>query len=251
MGSYLEELPNARKRRLEESDGQTASKGGRGRHFQSKEAIDPCRPLKEFEQYSNPDPLFRLIGEANETESIINGVKLGTLIDSGAQMSSITESMARHLGLEFIDFRTLMEIEGTGGIDVPYIGYTAVNLKLPEIPSFDEDCLFFIYPDSKYGKRVPISLGTIHIDRVLEVATDEELKNIGKSWRRGAVGRKLIAKMAGIELKDTFLDKIEADVKLTKKITIPPRQAMKVVGMAHLPHLTKRLNVTTDEITDF
>ena len=38
------------------------------------------------DRYINPDPLYHLVGPANEIESIIDGVKLGTLVDSGGTM---------------------------------------------------------------------------------------------------------------------------------------------------------------------
>ena len=46
--------------------------------------------LKEL--YHNPDPLVRLIGEANETEIIIENEKVKGLIDPGAQVSSISDT---------------------------------------------------------------------------------------------------------------------------------------------------------------
>ena len=41
--------------------------------------------------YYNPDPLFCLIGEANETEVILNGTILKALVDSGSQISTVSE----------------------------------------------------------------------------------------------------------------------------------------------------------------
>ena len=41
--------------------------------------------------------------------------------------------------------------------------------------------------DSPYCERVPIALGTLHIDMLIKLATQEELEKIGPCWRRGAV----------------------------------------------------------------
>ena len=49
--------------------------------------------LKEFEKFQNPYPLYRLIGEVNEFQVKVEGVNFNTLIDSGAQVSSILEPM--------------------------------------------------------------------------------------------------------------------------------------------------------------
>ena len=39
-----------------------------------------------------------------------------------------------------------------------------------------------IYPDSKYSHKVPIVIGTLHIYQMLELATVEELSNLGPAW---------------------------------------------------------------------
>ena len=51
------------------------------------------------------------------------------LIDLGANISSISKSFAQQLGLLFRQVESLLKIEGSGGIDVLYLGYTEVNLK--------------------------------------------------------------------------------------------------------------------------
>ena len=49
------------------------------------------------ERYYNPDPLFWLIGESNEVDIQIDGNNMTALIDSGAQISAITKSMAKKM----------------------------------------------------------------------------------------------------------------------------------------------------------
>ena len=127
------------------------------------------------ERYYNPDPLYHLIGPANETEVQVEGQSMKALIDSGAQISAISESMVKTLGLPFWQLHTLLHLEGAGGLDVPYLGYTELRLDIPEVKRFGHDCLLMIYPDSKYSHRVPIIIGTLHIDEVLDLATEEEL----------------------------------------------------------------------------
>ena len=96
------------------------------------------------------------------------------LIDSGAQILAILESMVKTLGLPFRQLRTLLHLEGAAGLHAPYLGYTELRLDIPEIKRFDHDCLMMIYPDSKYSHRVPIIIGTLHIDEVLDLATEKE-----------------------------------------------------------------------------
>ena len=48
-----------------------------------------------YDLYHNPDPIARLIGKRNETTVIVDGEKHPGLLDSGAQMSTITISQAK------------------------------------------------------------------------------------------------------------------------------------------------------------
>ena len=105
------------------------------------------------------------------------------LIDSGAQISAISSSMQKALGVTLKGLEVLLEIEGSVGVDIPYLGYTEVNLQISEIKNFNEDVLMLVYPDSKYSQKVPVVLGTLHIDALLEAATEEELKNQTQVWR--------------------------------------------------------------------
>ena len=52
------------------------------------------------ELYHNPDPLYRLIGEPNEASVIVENQKVKGLIDSGAQVSNVSDKFAKELNLE-------------------------------------------------------------------------------------------------------------------------------------------------------
>ena len=48
------------------------------------------------------------------------------------------------------------------------------------------------------------------------------------------------------EGEEPMIQRIDSEVKLTKNIVLPPRQAFKTMGMAKIPVLSKRVNVSTD-----
>ena len=141
------------------------------------------------ERYYNPDPLFRLIGESNETDIQIDGNKMTALIDSGAQISAITKGMAKKMKLKVQKLQKLLRIEGTGGGKVPYKGYVEVLLEVPGVKNLREYILMLVIEDSEYGERVLIQIGTLHIDMILEKATADEIDNLGKAFERGRVAR--------------------------------------------------------------
>ena len=110
------------------------------------------------------------------------------LIDSAAQILAILESMVKMLGLPCKQLCTLLHLEGSAGLFVAYLGYIELRFDIPEIKKFDHDCLMMIYPDSKYSHKVPIIIGTLHIDEVLDLATEQELGSLSRGWKRGVVG---------------------------------------------------------------
>ena len=77
--------------------------------------------------YHNPDPLYHLIGEPNETSVIVENQTVKGLIDSGAQISSISDKFAKELSLEVKKLETLLDLEPTGGGQVPNDGYGEVR----------------------------------------------------------------------------------------------------------------------------
>ena len=80
---------------------------------------------QEGQRYHNPDPLLRLIGLANEATIIIEGQWFSALVDSGAQLSMMSESLLQALKLPICKLNTLIEAEvsGGGGGVTPYTGY--------------------------------------------------------------------------------------------------------------------------------
>ena len=91
-----------------------------------------------------------------------------------------------------------MQIEGSGGVEVPYLGYVETHLKIPEIKAFDQDVLLLIIPNSAHTQCTPITLGTLHVDMAIRLATEKELKNLNKQWQRSLVATTLTMKEAQI-----------------------------------------------------
>ena len=123
-----------------------------------------AKVVKMADRYHNPDPLIQLIGPVNESTVILEGKEYPALLNSGVQPSGISLRLAKKLGLKIYQLDTLLDIEEFRGNDLLYLGYVEVRLHLKGISGMDEDYLFLVVPDSNYSKRVPISIGTVHID---------------------------------------------------------------------------------------
>ena len=165
----------------------------------------------------------------NESLAIMEGVPITSLIDLGANMSSITKSFAEELQLEIKELQMILDIEVTGGGQVPYHGYVECRLKLLDIEKFDLDVLMLVVDDSPYGMRVPIQIGTLHIDMALDLATKEEKRKLNQQWKRAELAASLCMKSANAKAEDseesqpTFdLAQISGSVHLTQDLALLP-----------------------------
>ena len=152
--------------------------------------------LRQSDLYHNLDPLFRLVGEVNETTVLVEGQEASACIDSGTQLSSISLAWVKKLNLKPQQLWYILQIEGSGGLDVHYLGYVETCLGIPEIKAFDTDVLLLVVPDSVHTMCTPITLGTLHIDMVIKLATKKELESLNKQWRRSLIATKLTMKEA-------------------------------------------------------
>ena len=138
-------------------------------------------------QYHNPDPLCRLIGPKNDIEVVVNNEQVTTLVDLGAQISAVSMAFARCHNLPIWQLQQLLDFEGFGDIDIPYIGYTQIQLQIPGVKEYDKDILVFIQKDIHYSEQVPVILETLHIKDVIQSATREELAKLGDAWEMGTL----------------------------------------------------------------
>ena len=45
-----------------------------------------------------------------------------------------------------------------------------------------------VIDDSPYGMRVPIQIGSLHIDMAIDLATEAEMKKLSHKWERARNG---------------------------------------------------------------
>ena len=61
------------------------------------------------------DPWTTLEGRANEEQIVINGHPVTALLDTGSQITHVSEAFCQAKGLQINPLNHLVEIEGTGG----------------------------------------------------------------------------------------------------------------------------------------
>ena len=90
---------------------------------------------------------MRLIGTPKESPAFVEGVSITCLVDLGVNMTAITKSFAEQLQLDIKSLQNILDIEATGGGQLPYHGYVECRLKIPQIEKIDLDILMLIIDD--------------------------------------------------------------------------------------------------------
>ena len=100
--------------------------------------------------------------------------------------------------------------------------------------------------------HVPITLGTLHIDMVIKLATKMELENLNKQWNRSLIATKLAMKEAQLVNQEDaqIVSQIDSVVKITKDTTMTPFETIKVKGVIRAPKHYKCINVMIDDLPE-
>ena len=130
--------------------------------------------------------------------------------------------------LEPKQLQSILQIEGSGGLEVPYLGYVEACLRIPEVKAFDQHV-----PNSAHTQYTPITLGTLHIDMAIKLAMEEELKTLNKQWQRSLVAIKLTMKDGQVLNTEEaqIVSKLDSDVKLNKDMTLGPFGTVEAKGI--------------------
>ena len=130
------------------------------------------------------DPWTRLVGRPNEEQIVINGYPVTALLDTGSQVTHISEAFCQAKGLQINPLNHLVEIEGTWEDSINYVDYIEATLTLPlGSQTFEVEALLLVLPSTDYQKRVPVAIGTTITDMVVDFINQNNPGNISKSWK--------------------------------------------------------------------
>ena len=88
---------------------------------------------------------------------------------------------------------------------------------------------------------------TLHIDLILNLATQEELSTLTRQWERGSLRTRVQTRLAYVTGE---LDQIQGHVKLQNDVVLPPRSTKQVTGRSSHPIHPKRVNVLVEPVDD-
>ena len=180
-------------------------------------------------------------------------------------MSNISARLCKELGLEIQPLGWLLELEGTGGAAIPYLGFVEVNLQIPGIRRYNEDVLLLAIPTTAYSERVPVVVGSKIIDKALGCMTAGELAKATTTWRQAHFGavmsgllqlscssseklvkQNLPGESDPVEVQKYQLDGVKGAVHTMQKVTIPPFQTMTLTGNAGVKGHCMKVHVLTE-----
>ena len=124
------------------------------------------------------------MGCSNKAPVIVDRQETTALIDLGPQVSSVSPQFCEELALQIQPLGQLLELEGTGGAAIPYLGFMEVNLHIPGITNYNEDVLLLVIPSTTYSEIVPVMVGSKIIDRALSLMAKGELAEVSMTWRQ-------------------------------------------------------------------
>lgn len=166
----------------------------------------------------NGDLFERLVGNANESDVIVNQVKCKALLDSGSMISTIAEPLLSRLKpcptLKKVD--DLLTVSVANGDRLPYLGYVEVVLEIPYLEGTSFPVPMLVVASTEYNSQVPLVLGTNVLNICKSNMSDDS--TLPKEWDTAlsSLARNCLSNVNSIN---------------KKVVTLKPRASMTISGM--------------------
>ena len=172
--------------------------------------------LVEQKNLSPSDPWVNLVERANEDHIVINWHLVTALLDTGSQVTDISEAFCQAKRFQIHPLSQLVEIEGTGGNSIKYIGYIEAKLALPlGSHAFEVEAFLLVLPTTDYQNRVPVAIGTTVTDMVVDYIYKNQPNHVSKSWKAVCCATQSRQLVQAQPTSKYF-------VRTTKPVTLPP-----------------------------
>ena len=145
-----------------------------------------------------------LVGNTCETTMVVYGKLCLAVADSGATVTTIAESFRKSLpDAPLAPLGELLKVRDAGGHDLPYLGYTVLDIVCAVGGVGPLTVPALVVPDKEYHSRVPVLLGT----NMLQLL-HEQLQLGYRVWylQKARVGSALQLALRAVEMKHKVLD---------------------------------------------
>ena len=120
-------------------------------------------------EQNDPCLMSRRAGSRNESEVLINDQKCLTLIDTGSDITTISDGFYQHMNpkpelLNMSDFK--LNITGASGSKLPYAGYFEAEISMSNVDHEPVTAPVLVVPTTGYSGQVSLIVGTNIIGRI-------------------------------------------------------------------------------------
>ena len=135
------------------------------------------------EDFTHADLWAKLVSRANEDQIFIKWHPVTALLDTGSQVTHVSQAFCLAKGFQIHPISRLLDNERTGD-SIKYVGYIKAKLFLPVgSHSFEVEALLLVLPTTEYQKRVPVAIGTTITDMAVDYIGQNSPKNLSQSWK--------------------------------------------------------------------
>ena len=187
-------------------------------------------PLEALSRQLNDALPDRILGEANECDATIEGVKTVALIDTGSMVSTVSESFFKeHLDASSLQpLGNLLTLNDASGGEIPYLGYVEASVVIPGAPSACYPLL--VVRDTAYNIRVPLLIGTNVLSGLMDSLKDGfGVRYLQRSDLPSAVLCAIQA-MSVVQKKLEHTHGVISDVRLLNTVDLGPGEVREVSG---------------------
>ena len=100
------------------------------------------------------------------------------LLDTGAQISSISKQWVEDLGLPLYELENIVDIEQAGGSVLDHGGFTEVTITSDQISDLELNIPFSVVPYIPYHDQAPFTLGTLTLKNIMEVLENTQMYSL-------------------------------------------------------------------------
>ena len=191
------------------------------------------------QQIQDPNSILkRLVGSANEAVIKINGFDCKCLLDTGSQVSTVSEDLCDRLNLTVQPLNNILKLTDAGGSQLYYSGFVEASLHLTDLGDFSIESLLLVVPHTEYHETVPVLLGKNVLDLSFSHLIDQDLSldSLSTAWKTAL---KTIAHLHSMTL---------GTVNTTKPVTLPPGGKTTVHALTRASSVgCLNINVMVDE----
>ena len=134
-----------------------------------------------------------------------------------------------------------------------YKKYVEANLIITDLLWYNEDVLYLVVSNHKYGDKVLVQIGTLATDQLVATIAKKELQEARETWKQVHLST-IVSKrntVKGLDVPRHDLKWVNGKIHTIKEVVIPPLGTTVVKGIVNLTTHSKCFNVVADQVTGY